>query len=180
MQYEKTSFDGIDIKFESRNFLSIFGLYLFSLGAAISGYSFYLLLETIGRVDRNIIEWSGQGLLWSLILFFISIFILFVPVEFFNVYKIYNSSFKDLLTNIFYSIIISLFFLIIFQFFISSETLIMKDISSIGKAVSFSGFISIPLFLFIQHTFRKSFYFIEKISFSVTLLIWILSSQVFL
>ena len=180
MQYQKTNFDGINVKFESKNFLSIFGLYLFSLGAIISGYSFYILLETVQRVDRKIIEWSGQGLFWFLILFFISIFILFIPIEFFNVYKIYNASFKDLLSNILYSISISLFFLILFQYIINSETLIMNDISSIGKAVSFSGFITIPLFLFLQHTFRSSFNFIEKISFSVTLLVWVLSSQIFL
>ena len=80
MQYETIKSNEIDFSFESKNFSSILGLYLFSLGAVFSGYSLYLLLEATQRVDRNIITWSGQGLFWSLILFFIALFILFIPV----------------------------------------------------------------------------------------------------
>ena len=180
MQYEPMKSNEIDFTFESKNFSSIFGLYLFSLGAVFSGYSFYLLLETTERIERNIITWSGQGLFWSMILFFIALFILFIPVEFLNVFKIYNATFKDLIFNIIYSIGISLIFLVLFQFFIKSETLIMSDISSIGKSVSFAGFIAIPLILFIQHTLRGSLIFIDRISYSLTLFIWIISSQIFL
>jgi len=180
MQYETIKSNEIDFTFESKNFSSIFGLYLFSLGAVFSGYSFYLLLETTERIERNIITWSGQGLFWSMILFFIALFILFIPVEFLNVFKIYNATFKDLIFNIIYSIGISLIFLVLFQFFIKSETLIMSDISSIGKSVSFAGFIAIPLILFIQHTLRGSLIFIDRISYSLTLFIWIISSQIFL
>ncbi len=180
MQYENIKNNEIDFTFESKNFSSIFGLYLCSLGAVFSGYSFYLLLETTERIERNIITWSGQGLFWSMILFFIALFILFIPVEFLNVFKIYNATFKDLIFNIIYSIGISLIFLVLFQFFIKSETLIMSDISSIGKSVSFAGFIAIPLILFIQHTLRGSLIFIDRISYSLTLFIWIISSQIFL
>ena len=180
MQYETIKSNEIDFTFESKNFSSILGLYLFSLGAVFSGYSLYLLLETIQRVDRNIITWSGQGLFWSLILFLIALFILFIPVEFLNIFKIYNSTFKDLIFNIIYSIGISLVSLVLFQFFINSETLIMNDISSIGKSVSFAGFIAVPLVLFLQHTLRGSLSLIDKSSYSVTLLVWIISSQIFL
>ena len=100
MQYEQMKRNEIDFTFESKNFLSIFGLYLFSLGTVFCGYSIYLLLEATGRIERSIITWSGQGLFWSLILFFIALFILFIPVEFLNVFKIYNSTFKDLIFNI--------------------------------------------------------------------------------
>ncbi len=180
MQYETIKSNEIDFTFESKNFSSILGLYLFSLGAVFSGYSLYLLLETIQRVDRNIITWSGQGLFWSLILFLIALFILFIPVEFLNIFKIYNSTFKDLIFNIIYSIGISLVSLVLFQFFINSETLIMNDISSIGKSVSFAGFIAVPLILFLQHTLRRSLSIIDKISYSFTLFVWIVSSQIFL
>ncbi len=180
MQYETIKNNEIDFTFESKNFSSILGLYLFSLGAVFSGYSLYLLLETIQRVDRNIITWSGQGLFWSLILFLIALFILFIPVEFLNIFKIYNSTFKDLIFNIIYSIGISLVSLVLFQFFINSETLIMNDISSIGKSVSFAGFIAVPLILFLQHTLRRSLSIIDKISYSFTLFVWIVSSQIFL
>ena len=180
MQYETIKSNEIDFSFESKNFSSILGLYLFSLGAVFSGYSLYLLLEATQRVDRNIITWSGQGLFWSLILFFIALFILFIPVEFLNIFKIYNSTFKDLIFNIIYSIGISLVSLVLFQFFINPETLIMNDISSIGKSVSFAGFIAVPLVLFLQHTLRGSLKIIDKMSYSFTLFVWIVSSQIFL
>ena len=180
MQYEQMKRNEIDFRFESKNFLSIFGLYLFSLGTVFCGYSIYLLLEATGRIERSIITWSGQGLFWSLILFFIALFILFIPVEFLNIFKIYNSTFKDLIFNIIYSIGISLVSLVLFQFFINTETLIMNDISSIGKSVSFAGFIAVPLVLFLQHTLRRSLNIIGKMSYSFTLFVWIVSSQIFL
>ena len=180
MQYERNINSDLNFRFESKNFLSIFGLYLFSLGTMFSGYSVYLFLESTERIERSIITWSGQGLFWCLILFFIALFILFIPVEFLSVFRIYNSSFKDLIFNIIYSIGISLASLMLFQFFISSDTIIMSDISSIGKSVSFAGFIAVPLILFLQHTFRTSLNFIDKGSYSFTLFIWIISSQIFL
>ena len=179
MQYQKIP-NELNFTFESKNFLSIFGLYLFSLGAILSGYSLYLLLESVGRTERIIISWTGQGLFWFLILFLISIFILFIPVEFLNVFRVYNSSFKDLIINIIYSIFISLFFLILFQYSINLETLILNDISSIGKAVSFSGFISVPIVLFLLHSLRNTIKLIDRFSYSFVLLTWILSSQLFI
>ncbi len=179
MQYQKLP-NELNFRFESKNFLSIFGLYLFSLGTVLSGYSLYLLLESVGRVERSIISWTGQGLFWFLILFFISIFILFIPVEFLNVFKTYNTSFKDLIMNIIYTILISLFFLIVFQYSFKVETFILNDISSIGKAVSFAGFISVPLALFLQFTLRSALAVIDKISYGFTLFVWILSTQIFL
>ena len=179
MQYQKIP-NELNFRFESKNFLSIFGLYLFSLGAILSGYSTYLLLESVGRIERIIISWTGQGLFWFLILFLISIFILFIPVEFLNVFRVYNSSFKDLIINIIYSIFISLFFLILFQYSINLETLILNDISSIGKAVSFSGFISVPIILFLLHSLRNTVNLLDRFSYSFVLLTWILSSQLFI
>ena len=62
MQYENITNSELNFTFESKNFLSIFGLYLFSLGTIFSGYSVYLFLEATERIDRTIITWSGQGL----------------------------------------------------------------------------------------------------------------------
>ena len=180
MQYETMKSNEIDFTFESKNFSSIFGLYLFSLGAVISGYSLYLLLEVLGQVDRKIISWNGEGLFWFLILFFAGIFVLFIPVEFLTTFKVFNASFKDLIFNIVYSIVISLVFLIIFQYSIPSGSLIMNDISLIGKAVSFAGFVAVPVILFIQHTLRNKISLLENVSYSFTLFVWVLSSQLFL
>ena len=180
MQYETIKSNQIDFTFESKNFSSIFGLYLFSLGAVFSGYSLYLLLEATESVERKIITWSGQALFWSLILFYIALFILFIPVEFLNVFRIYNATFQDLIFNIIYSIVISLASLMLFQFFITTNTFVMSDISAIGKAVSFSGFIAVPLILFLQHSLRNSLAIVDHMSYSFTLFVWIVSSQIFL
>ncbi|MBC8480335.1 MAG: hypothetical protein H8D44_02550 [Actinobacteria bacterium] len=169
-----------DLGFQVKNFYSILGLYFFSLGSLVGGFSFYLLLESTGFVDSKIISWSGQGLFWFLILFFVSIFLLFIPIEFLNVFKLYNANFRDLVSNILYVILFSLFSLLIFQFFLSSETQILYDLKSIARAVSFSGFIAIPLVLFAQHSLRESIPLIDRASYGITLTFWVVTAQIFL
>ena len=169
-----------DLGFQAKNFYSILGLYIFSLGSLVGGFSFYLLLESTGYVDSKIISWNGQGLFWFLILFFVSIFLLFIPIEFLNVFKLYNANFRDLVSNILYVILFSLFSLLIFQFFLSSETQILYDLKSIARAVSFSGFIAIPLVLFAQHSLRNSLPFIDSASYGITLIFWVVTAQIFL
>lgn len=180
MNYQNQKISNLNLGFEVKNFYSILGLYIFSLGSLIGGFSVYLLLESIGAVDQKIIEWNGQGLFWVLILFFLSLFLLFIPVEFLNIFKLYNSSFRDLVSNILYVILFSLTSLIFFQIVLSAESQILSDLKSIARAVSFSGFIAIPLILFAQHNLRETLPFIEKFSYSLTLIFWILSSQLFL
>ena len=178
MQNQKIS--NFDLGFQTKNFYSILGLYIFSLGSLVGGFSFYLLLESTGFVDSKIISWNGQGLFWFLILFFVSIFLLFIPIEFLNVFKLYNANFRDLVSNILYVILFSLFSLLIFQFLLSSETQILYDLKSIARAVSFSGFIAIPLVLFAQHSLRDSVPFIDRASYGITLIFWVVTAQIFL
>jgi hypothetical protein len=180
MNYQNQKLSNLNLGFEAKNFYSILGLYIFSLGSLIGGFSFYLLLESTGFVDSKIISWNGQGLFWFLILFFLSIFLLFIPVEFLNVFKLYNSQFKDLVSNILYVIIFSLFSLVIFQLLLSAEIRILFDLKSITRAVSFAGFIAVPLVLFAQHSLRDRIPFIDQASYSITLISWVLASQVFL
>lgn len=170
----------LDLGFQAKNFYSILGLYIFSLGTLVGGFSFYLLLEATGFVDPKIITWNGQGLFWFLILFCLSIFLLFIPIEFLNVFKLYNSSFRDLVSNVLYVILFSLLSLVIFQFFVGAETQIFYDLKSIGRAVSFTGFIAIPLVLFAQHGLRESISFIDDASYGITLICWVVTSQIFL
>ena len=139
-----------------------------------------MLLESVGLIERNVITWNAQGLLWFLILFCISIFILFLPIEFFNIFKIYNSTFKDLIINIVTVIVTSLLFLVIFQFLINPQNLIVRDVVSIGKAISFSGFIAIPLIMFLQHNLKRTIDISDSFSYSFIFFIWILTSQIFL
>ena len=135
------------------------GLYLFSLGTTFLGYSIYLLLESIGIIEKSVTTWNAQGLFWFIILFCLALFVLFLPVEFLNVYKVYNLTFKDLIINIILVILTSLISLFFFQFFLNPSKLILMDIIDIGKAVSFSGFIAIPLILFLQHNIKEIFNF---------------------
>jgi len=178
MQNQKIS--NLDLGFQVKNFYSILGLYIFSLGSLIGGFSFYLLLESTGFVDSRIFSWNGQGLFWFLILFFVTIFLLFIPIEFLNVFKLYNSSFRDLVSNILYVILFSLFSLLVFQFFLNAETQILYDLKSITRAVSFAGFIAVPLVLFAQHSLRENVSFIDRASYGITLIFWVVTSQIFL
>ena len=180
MNYQNFNQEINSLNFQKKYFFSIFGLYLFSLGTTILGYSIYLLLESIGLVNKSVITWNAQGLFWFLILFCVALFVLFIPIEFLNVFKIYNLTFKDLIINIIFVILTSLITLIFFQFFLNPSNLIIGDIIDIGKAVSFSGFIAIPLILFFQHNLKRTIQLSNSFSFSLIHFLWVLSSQLFL
>ena len=180
MQYEVSKLNKNNISLNRNQVVSIIGLYCFVLGTSLLGFSVYLFLESSGFVSQAFISWSGQGLFWSLITFFISIFILFIPVEFLDEYFIENRSFKNLLTNIISVIFVSLFFLVVLQILLRDQNVFINEYLAVARAVSFSGFIAIPLILFIFHNFGKNLYLIDKYSYSLILIIWILSTQVFL
>ena len=180
MQYEVSKLSKNDISFNRNQVFSVIGLYCFVLGTSLLGFSIYLFLESSGFVSQEFISWSGQGLFWSLITFFISIFILFIPVEFLNEYFMENRSFKNLLTNIISVIFVSLFFLVGLQILLRNQNVFVNEYLSIARAVSFSGFISVPLVLFIFHNFGKNLKLVSEYSYSLILIIWILSTQVFL
>ena len=180
MNYQNLNQEISSLNFQKKYFFSIFGLYLFTIGTTILGYSAYLLLESIGIVNKSVITWNAQGLFWFLILFCVGLFVLFVPVEFLNVFKIYNLTFKDLIINIVFVILTSLLTLIFFQFLLNPSNLIISDIIDIGKAVSFSGFIAIPLILFLQHNVKRTIDFSDNFSYSLIYFAWVLSSQIFL
>ena len=180
MNYQNLNQEIGSLNFQKKYFFSIFGLYLFSLGTTILCYSVYLLLESFGVVDKSVISWNAQGLFWFLILFCLALFVLFIPVEFLNVFKIYNLTFKDLIINIIFVILTSLVTLIVFQFLLNPSSLIIRDIIDIGKAVSFSGFIAIPLILFLQHNLKRTIDFSDTFSYSMMHFAWVMSSQIFL
>ena len=180
MQYEVNKLSRNSISFNRNQVFSVVGLYCFVLGTSLLGFSVYLFLESSGFVTQVFISWSGQGLFWSLVTFFLSLFILFIPVEFLNEYFIENRSFKNLLTNIISVIFVSLFFLVVLQILLRNQNIFLNEYLAVARAVSFSGFIAIPLVLFIFHNFGKNLYLVNKYSYSLVLIIWILSTQVFL
>ena len=132
MNYQNLNKEISNLSFQKQYFFSIAGLYLFSIGTTISGYSFYLLLESLELVSRSIISWNAQGLFWFLILFCVALFILFVPIEFFNVFKIYNLTFKDLMLNVISVIFISLLSLVFFQFFLNPTNPVLQDLVAVS------------------------------------------------
>jgi len=180
MQYEVNKLNKNNISLNRSQVFSVIGLYCFVLGTSLLGFSVYLFLESSGFISQAFISWSGQGLFWSLITFFISLFILFIPVEFLNEYFLENRSFKNLLTNIISVIFVSLFFLVLLQILLRNQNVFINEYLAVARAVSFSGFIAIPLVLFIFHNFGKNLYLINKYSYSLILIIWILSTQAFL
>ena len=155
-------------------------LYFLTLGACLLGFSVYLFLESLNYSSQPITSWTGQSLFWSFILFFASLFLLFLPIEFFSSFNLINNSFRDLISNILITILVSLFFLIFFQIFIPKNTLIFTEVISITRATSFSGFIVIPAIIFILNNLGQKFSQLNKFSFSIVLLFWILASQFFL
>ena len=180
MQYEVSKLNKNNISLNRSQVVSIIGLYCFVLGTSLLGFSVYLFLESSGFVEQAFINWSGQGLFWSFITLFVSLFVLFIPVEFFNEYFIENRSFKNLLTNIVSVIFVSLFFLVVFQVLLRNQNVFLTEYLVIARAVSFSGFIAIPLVLFLFHNFGRNLYIINKYSYSLLLIIWIISTQIFL
>jgi len=180
MQYEVSKLGKNNLSLNKSQVFSVIGLYCFVLGTSLLGFSIYLFLESSGFVEQAFINWSGQGLFWSFITLFISIFVLFIPIEFFSIYFIENRSFKNLLTNVVSVIFISLFFLVVFQVLLRNQNVFLTEYLVITRAVSFSGFISIPLVLFLFHNFGRNLQIIKKYSYSLILIIWIISTQIFL
>ena len=180
MQYEVSKLGKNNLSLNKSQVFSVIGLYCFVLGTSLLGFSIYLFLESSGVVEQSFINWSGQGLFWSFITLFISLFVLFIPVEFFGEYFIENRSFKNLLTNIVSVIFVSLFFLVVFQILLRNQNVFINEYLVIARSVSFAGFIAIPLVLFLFHNFGKNLYILNKYSYSLLLFIWIISTQIFL
>ena len=82
MQYEVSKLGKNNLSLNKIQVFSVIGLYCFVLGTSLLGFSIYLFLESSGFVKQSFISWSGQGLFWSFITLFISLFVLFIPVEF--------------------------------------------------------------------------------------------------
>ena len=82
MQYEVSKLSKNNLSLNKGLIFAVIGLYCFVLGTSLLGFSIYLFLESSGFVEESLINWSGQGLFWSIITLFISLFVLFIPVEF--------------------------------------------------------------------------------------------------
>tara|TARA_B100000927_G_scaffold241804_1_gene203377 strand:- start:6 stop:533 length:528 start_codon:yes stop_codon:yes gene_type:complete len=161
-----------------KNLSSIFALYFYSLGSLFLGYSVYLIYTL--NSENSPTSWAGESLFWGLIVFFIAIFVLFLPVEFFSKSRVQNAGFNEMIVNILGIIFISLLFLLIFQTLIQVENKVISDLKFITRSVSFSGFIVMPITLFVLNNVSRKFKTIDNYGFAMLLFVWILSSQLFL
>ena len=166
-------------RLSSKKLNSILSLYFYTLGTLILGFSAYLMFSTINGTN-DLATWSGQSLFWSLITFFSALFFLFLPIEFFNNFKLSNSSFNDLIYNVVVVIFLSLLFLLIFQTSLGNNNPILIEIKSITRSVSFSGFIVIPFLLFILQNLTVRYEKLSSFLYPIVLFSWIFSSQFFL
>ena len=166
-------------KISTKSISSVVSLYFYTLGTLLMGFSIYLMLQTIND-ENTLTTWSGQAMFWSLIIFFMALFVLFFPIEFLNNPILKNSNFSDLLVNIFTVIFFSAFVLISSQLFIPSNNPIFLELKAITRAVSFSGFITVPIALFILQNFGSKLALVRNYSFSLVLFVWIISSQLFI
>ena len=94
-------------------------------------------MESIGILKQQVITWNAQGLFWFFNFFLFINFYIIYSIEFLNIFKIYNVSFRDLIINIIIAIFTSLFFLSFSQFLLDPQSKIVNDVIDIGKAISF-------------------------------------------
>lgn len=172
----------VNLKFQNStsNIRSIISLYLLTLGSSVLGMSAYLLLEVLNITSRTIINNQIQGFVYLLVCFLISLFILFLPFEFFYSFKVNLNNFRDLVLFIFYSILVSLTFFIFFQIIIPQENQVLLELLRVTRAISFSGFIVIPIFTFILSNLKPKFKFIDLYTYHLIFITWLLSVQLFL
>ena len=128
MKYVKSN--EITSQLQFGNFKSILSMYLYTTGSLFLGFSAYLLI-TVNNDNSSLTAWSGEALFWFLIVFFLSLFVLFLPVEFFNSTNLSNSTFRELLSNIISVISLSLLFLIASQVLINTDSLIINELIKI-------------------------------------------------
>ena len=81
MKFVKSN--NVTSQIEFKNIKSILSMYLYTLGTLFLGFSIYLFIS-LNDENNSFVTWSGEGLFWSLIIFLVSLFILFLPTEFFN------------------------------------------------------------------------------------------------
>ena len=172
----------INLNFQNStsNIQSIISLYLLTLGSSVLGMAAYLLLEVLNITSRTIINNQIQGFVYLLVCFLISLFILFLPFEFFYSFKVNLNNFRDLVLFIFYSILISLTFFIFFQTIIPQENQVLIELLRVTRAISFSAFIVIPIFTFILSNLISKFKFIGLYTYHLIFIMWLLSVQLFL
>lgn len=159
---------------------SIVSLYLLTLGTYLLGFTVYVFLEAFLIVEHRVISWSGEGLFWGFLLLFLAIFLLFFPSEFFNEFNVNLFSFQNLVINILLTIIFSFVFLILLQLAVPPDTSLLKELRILLRAVSFAGFTTIPIFLYLLSVVSNRLNIKVFSNFEYILILWIFSGLFFI
>tara|TARA_B100001123_G_scaffold328131_1_gene369179 strand:+ start:334 stop:873 length:540 start_codon:yes stop_codon:yes gene_type:complete len=155
-------------------------IFLASFSSSLLGYSAYLFLEAFSFVDSKYSSWSGEALMWGFVLFFSSIFILFVPIELNLLGKVRNHDFQTAIGAIVTTVLISIFILSISSVFFSDQNLILSNVSVLLRAYAYSGLVFVNIGIFVLWWFSEKLKFIDRYSNTLVGIVWVLTSIVFI
>ena len=163
-----------------KNILNIVSLFLLSFASSLLGYSGYLFLEAFSFVEREYSSWSGEALMWSLILFFAALFILFIPVELKLIKKDNSADFQNVIGRILVTVTLSIIILFLSSALFAGRNAIMQNIYLILRAYAFSGLVFVNIGTFLIWWASSKLEILNRYSFTLTGTIWILGTLIFI
>ena len=163
-----------------KNILNIVSLFLLSFASSLLGYSGYLFLEAFSFVEREYSSWSGEALMWSLILFFAALFILFIPVELKLIKKDNSADFQNVIGRILVTVTLSILILFLSSALFAGRNAIMQNIYLILRAYAFSGLVFVNIGTFLIWWASSKLEILNRYSFTLTGTIWILGTLIFI
>ena len=163
-----------------KNIFNIVSVFLLSFASSLLGYSGYLFLEAFSLVETKYSTWSGEALMWGLILFFASLFILFIPVELKLIKKDDATDFQNVIGRILITVVLSIIILFLSSFLFAGRNPIMQNIYLILRAYAFSGLVFVNIGTFIIWWASSKLDLLNRYSFTLTGTIWVLGTLVFI
>ena len=163
-----------------KNIFNIVSVFLLSFASSLLGYSGYLFLEAFSLVQTKYSTWSGEALMWGLILFFASLFILFIPVELKLIKKDDATDFQNVIGRILITVVLSIIILFLSSFLFAGRNPIMQNIYLILRAYAFSGLVFVNIGTFIIWWASSKLDLLNRYSFTLTGTIWVLGALVFI
>ncbi len=163
-----------------KNILNIVSLFLLSFASSLLGYSVYLFLEAFSFIEKEYSSWSGEALMWSLILFFAALFLLFIPLELKLIKKDNSADFQNVIGRILITVILSILILFLSSALFAGRNAIMQNIYLILRAYAFSGLVFVNIGTFLIWWASSKLEILDRYSFTLTGTIWILGTLIFI
>ena len=163
-----------------KNILNIVSLFFLSFASSLLGYSVYLFLEAFSFIEKEYSSWSGEALMWSLILFFAALFLLFIPLELKLIKKDNSADFQNVIGRILITVILSILILFLSSALFAGRNAIMQNIYLILRAYAFSGLVFVNIGTFLIWWASSKLEILDRYSFTLTGTIWILGPLIFI